>query len=344
MIKVFTHTDLDGVASPIVLEKLLRSVEIINPYDFYDISYCSTGSYGTINTEISDFIETKHEELVAIFILDTAPTEEVLLKLIEYCNVNDVLLQVIDHHLDSVVLAGKYPKFVIGKVADEKGKQFSATSLIFHTYVGMTPDEFIDQFGNLSLEEDSLPDQQVKLAEFASIVCSWDTWAWHNDENDKWGILAKQFNNLLYAISREEFVNQYRYNPSTLVSPTNKFLLKFLDSQEESYIEHKLKKATFGSIKLESKPLTYAFVSAEQYSSTLGNRMCKLTDENENEVDFAVIFNNGNLSFRATKPEMDVSVVAKAYFNGGGHKHASGGTLSTFNAQEVFENHYKTQI
>lgn len=344
MIKVFTHNDLDGVASPIVLENALKAVNLTNDLETYDVSYCSTGSYGTINTEISEYIETKHEDLNSIFILDTAPTEEVLLKLITYCNSNGLVLQVIDHHLDSVVLAKKYPDYVVGLVSDVKGKQYSATSLIFHNFIGMSPDDFIDQFSNLAYEEGSNLEHNIKIAEFASIVCSWDTWAWHNDENDKWGILAKQFNNLLYAISREEFVNQYRYNPSTLVSPTNKFLLNFLDSQEESYIEHKLKKATFGSIKLESKPLTYAFVSAEQYSSTLGNRMCTLTDENENEVDFAVIFNNGNLSFRATKPEMDVSVVAKAYFNGGGHKHASGGTLATFNAQEVFENHYKTQI
>lgn len=50
-VQVFTHTDLDGIISPVVLENVMKIAEPHTQHDF-SVTYCETGSYGTIDAEV----------------------------------------------------------------------------------------------------------------------------------------------------------------------------------------------------------------------------------------------------------------------------------------------------
>lgn len=325
-IKVFTHTDLDGAGTPLVLRSLLNT--LITGKKTFDVSYCSTGDYGSINRDIVKFINTEHERYDRIYITDLSPNEETMGQLIQYSKKYGTKVQVFDHHESAMNIQEKFPEQACILVRHDDGQLTSGTSVVFEQLVGMTPCEAIhDKNTNKTL---------LRIARFAEAVREFDTWDWqHKKEQCIFGEEARKLNNLYYALGTEDFLKSYFPIPMKLFADKHLYLLDFLDKEEENYIVNRMNHVKFGKL----KDYTFAFVSAERFISTLGNSMCTLKHGDE-LVDFAMIFNNGKMSFRAGKDsEVNVAEIAKAYFNGGGHAKSSGGKLMGFNSFDLIQEH-----
>lgn len=94
----------------------------------------------------------------------------------------------------------------------------------------------------------------------------------------------------------------------------------------ENYIDMKKDETCIEKIIIDDKEYTVACLFAAKYQSELGNRICDLMD-----VDFVCMLNpeNNSISLRG-HDRIDLSKVAKKYFNGGGHFNAAGGRFESF--------------
>ena len=305
-IKIFTHVDLDGVASPEVFKRLMNEKHC-REFD-YEIEYCDTGKYGNIDDKIYEFLDslTENHEFYGMYIMDLAPTSRSLaLKIVKMVDAYNIDFKCYDHHKTAEFLTDVDPRFII-KVEYE-GSKMSGTSLVYKDF-----------------SKAGLLDYSVFM--LSEMVRSYDTWDWRNNEHDMFKGQAGQWNDLFWMIGRDRFIERLSNNMDLNFTESEKLLLVLDQEKKDRYIDSKMKIAHFDTMFTVGKPMHFALVDGEQYHSELGNHMCLyLTHPSTGElIDFAVIRNGVKLSFRSVKEDVDCSVIAQN-FNGGGHARAAGG-------------------
>lgn len=317
LIKIFSHSDLDGVASPEVFKRMYK---LARPYEDvkFDISYCETGSYGTIDDEITHFVSQSYidkedgveSNLIGVYIMDLAPTNKFVARdLINFVGDFGLEFACLDHHNTAQWLTDLDKRFII-EVSNQNNKKNSGTSLVFDYFQDNFTIDTFDSFDALM---------------FSELVRSYDTWDWVNNVSDRFKEQAEQWNNLLYIVGRDRFVERISKSIELTFNETEQLLIDLDNEKKDRYIESKLKSAHYDAFYLEDgSRLLFAFVDGEQYHSVLGNQMCLNLKHGADLIDFAVIRNGERLSFRSVKEDIDVSVIAKM-FGGGGHSKAAGG-------------------
>lgn len=289
MIKLFTHTDLDGIGCA-VLAKLSFKDEV-------DIEYCN---YDEINEKVLEYINQNDNP---IYITDISVNEEVANLLDKRGNV-----QLLDHHPTALEL-NKYSWCRV-MVEDLSGLKTSGTKMFYH-WLGMNGC-FSDELEN-----------NKSLNRFAELVRDYDTWRW-SELGDE-GIICKQVNDLLYLYGREKFISWcvskiYCNDPFNL-DDTDKLLLNIKQKEIDDYVEEKDKQ-------LFTLPMCgwiAGFVFADKYFSELGNRLCKMHPE----IDFvAIIDMDGTVSYRTIREDLDLGQNVAKQFGGGGHPKAAGSQFS----------------
>lgn len=324
-IAIFTHTDLDGVVSPFILEKMHR-IATGNSCE-YTVYYCETGKNGTIDSSLEDFMKKKelYKKVKEVYVLDLAPsTTDLAERLGKFCNDKSIKLMILDHHKTALPIKDVISEQSIISV-EKRGLLMSGTMLAF---------SFMSKgiFGTDDIYRLSALGRVSALYDLASIVRSYDTWDWHNNKNDIYKEKARDFNALFFFFGREAFIERlellYKENESLInFSQSDLMIINALKQKAEDYINYKLNEAQFGVIDVPSYgQMTYALVDGEQNISELGNSMASSLNypDTNKKVDFAVVRCGTRLSFRAVKDDIDVSIVAKM-FNGGGHSKAAGG-------------------
>ena len=291
MIKLFTHTDLDGVGCA-VLVKLAFQDEV-------DIEYCN---YDEINEKVLEYINQNNNK-VPIYITDISVNEEVANLLDKRGNV-----QLLDHHPTALDL-NKYSWCRV-MVEDLNGLKTSGTKMFYHWLCmnGCFSDEL---------------ENNKSLDRFAKLVRDYDTWRW--TELGEEGILCKQVNDLLYLYGREKFiswcVSKICCNRSFSLDDADKLLLDIKQKEIDDYVEEKDKQ-------LFTLPMCgwiAGIVFAEKYFSELGNRLCKMHPE----IDFiAMIDMDGTVSYRTIREDLDLGQNVAKQFGGGGHPKAAGSQFS----------------
>lgn len=321
-VKIFSHTDLDGVGSPLVLKALLLSeaeqrVELgweAPSYSFLEVSHCETGKNGTIDREILDFIQSG-VKVDLIYITDLCPSITTLLELSQYASEKSIQWKVFDHHKTALEVAEVFPQSVKVEVKDDAtGYLHSATSVIFKHFMGYMPHQY-----NLDLDYLNL-----SLEKFAEIIRCFDCWDWKNNPNARYQKEANDLNNLFYFFTREDRVKILTTLIEDGIEEMAHFdpIIKAMNEKESEYIKEKVAGAHFNSI----GDHVFAYVHAEQYVSTLGNALANLTDPNGEKVDFGMVIQGMKVSLRASEESCcDVSEIVKEYFDGGGHAKAAGG-------------------
>lgn len=305
-IKLFTHTDLDGVGCYIVMKSLWGEGHTV------DVSYCD---YDKINDRVLNFItnktDTKVEDYDYVFITDISVNEEVAAKLDEV-NKGDMtpFVQLLDHHATAGWLNKYEWAFVSPIERGRPGRKSSGTSIIIDFFTYQRP----------GFERKP----SVGLNRFSEKVRRWDTWEWTTHYND---VEAKELNDYLYMVGREKFVQLML---ATIPSNDGKEAVYFdasaraiLDQKQveiKAYIEKKNKQL----VKCNSKDRKFGFVFAEQYISELGNELAKL----HTDLDFIAMadLGEGKLSFRTIREDLDLGQLAKQY-GGGGHPKAAGAPI-----------------
>lgn len=295
-IKLFTHTDLDGVGCSI-LTKLVYGEENV------DVEYCN---YDNINESVARFLQSEDlPNYQKVYITDIS-VNEVVAELIEDL-LGPSIATLIDHHKTARWLE-KYNWATI--VTDNT----SGTELLYQ---------------NLSIVA---PISTPEVIQFIRDVTDYDTWNWVSNDNQT----AKDINDLMYLIGKEQFQKEFLIHEGNLehtdtVLSGYERVMDVEKARMEQYIEEKkdflYEREIFYKVPTEEKrdnPYYKAgIVFAENYISQLGNELSK---ENPH-LDLIVIINpHKGISFRTTSDEIDVSILAKK-FGGGGHPKASGANI-----------------
>lgn len=306
-IKLFTHTDLDGIGCAI-LAYLAFGRESV------DVEYCD---YRDINEKVEEFWENGPvEEYDKVFITDISIGKDLARTIDLYAG--DDIWHMFDHHATALGL-NKYDWCEVSVMNDTLGIKTSGTEL-FYTYLRRR-----GQFEYLSVNA------ICNIDEFVDIVRDYDTWRWK--ELEKKGIIHKQVNDLFYIYGREKFIDWaldqiltlklYRgMSDFPIYSEKDIALLDQKQKDIDIYVEEK-NRQLFNRV--DEVGHTYGVVFAERYFSELGNRICEL---NPDLAYIAMIdISSGTVSYRTIRDDIDVGGEIAHAYGGGGHPKAAGSTF-----------------
>lgn len=303
MVKLFTHTDLDGIGCAI-LAKLAFG-------DNVDIEYCN---YDDINENVLNYLNNNDDSLSNIYITDIRVNEDVAKLLDERGGVC-----LLDHHPTALEL-NKYPWCKV-MVEDLNGVKTSGTKMFYH-WLGIN--------GCLSDELES----NESLGKFAELVRNYDTWRWSELGED--GVICKQVKDLMYLYGRDRFITWCISEIHDEVFPrlyaADELLLNTKQREIDDYIEEKNEQLFISPI----CGRVCGFVFAEKYVSELGNRLCKMHPE----IDYIAMIDMGNktVSYRTVKDDIDLGKDVAQLFGGGGHPKAAGSEFSESIQFKTIEN------
>lgn len=311
-IKLFTHTDLDGIGCAILAYLAFGRENV-------DVEYCD---YSNVNDKVGDFfVKGSPVEYNAVFITDISINNELAIYITN--EASEPRVHLFDHHATALGL-NKYDWCEVSVINDTLGIKTSGTEL-FYTYLRRR-----GQFEYLSVNVIG------NIDEFVDIVRDYDTWRWK--ELGKKGIIRKQVNDLFYIYGREKFIDWalgqiltlklYRgMSDFPIYSEKDIALLDQKQKDIDIYVEEK-NRQLFNRV--DEVGHTYGVVFAERYFSELGNRLCEL---NPDLAYIAMIdISSGTVSYRTIRDDIDVGGEIAHAYGGGGHPKAAG---STFDKDQI---------
>lgn len=288
-VKLFTHTDLDGIGCGIVAAYAFKDL---------DIEYCN---YDEIDNKVSKFIKEESFKYDKVFITDISVSENVAKEIEEYI---PQITKLIDHHATAKWL-NKYSWASVNDLepsfySSEEQMKSSGTSL-FYKYL----------LNNYSIKD-------ISLIQFVEKVRRYDTWEWSTKFDD---LHAKKLNDLLYIIGRDKFIERFKENPSIEFTKGEELILEVEQYKIEEYIAQKVKQLQVININGHKAGVVFA----EQYSSQVGNELAKIFDV----LDFIVLIDvaNKKVSYRGIRDEIDLGKDIAKLFGGGGHPKAAGSQI-----------------
>ena len=310
MIKLFTHTDLDGVGCA-VLAKLAFGDDV-------DIEYCG---YDNIDDRVRNFIcEVRPTEVEAIYITDISVSYETA-QCIEDEGFKDIV-RLFDHHKTAEHL-NKYDWCFVAE--ELEGLKTSGTELFY---------KHLREFEYLSNNE--------KYFTFAWAVTMYDTWIWKEMAEEE-GLMIKEFNDLLYILGRDEFIDRCirrkkgrGCDSMITASIDERKILDIRQNEIDAYISRKEKEMFVMTLCGHNAMIVFA----DRYISQLGNYLCEAYPD----YSLAIVIDPGacKVSYRTNKDNVNVGEIAKV-FGGGGHPKAAGhifvDTLRSDMARNLFFYH-----
>lgn len=292
---LFSHNDLDGLSVYFPL-KLAYGENLVTT------KFCS---YKMVNVLLKKFLKTCNYT-DSIFITDITLNEECI-SLLHKRSLKGQPIYFIDHHECNLPL-NKY-NWVHVTTVYKDGRQACATSLLT---------EFLMDKGLIKKHE--------VLSSYVEYVRLYDTWEWE-EHNCKY---AKNINDIFFMNSFKEFLDiiypiilENSEGSFSFPSKYN-FLLEVENKRIEKYIEAKDKEMR--KTVIEGRPV--GIVYAESYQSEVGSYLAK----NHLDLDFIILVNlsSRRVSVRSFKDEADSNEFC-SLFDGGGHKKASGFSLTKEN-------------
>lgn len=299
-IKLFTHTDLDGIGCAILAYLAFGKENV-------DVEYCN---YDDVDNKVSQFfIKGNSGKYDKVFITDISINDD-LAGVIDR-HVMSRSWSLFDHHQTALGL-NKYDWCnVLIEAADESGLKTCGTEL-FGVYLLMQG--MFNRYSNTVVNN---------ILQFISVVRDYDTWRWTTMGDD--GMNSKYTNNLLDIYGRDRFIEVMSariYTGFPSITPEEDLLLEQRKVEIDRYVIQKKEQLirardTYGHL--------YAYVFAERFFSELGNRLCQMTPE----LDYVVIIDisNGKISYRTIRDDLNLGTEIAHAYGGGGHAKAAGSTF-----------------
>ena len=307
MIKLFTHTDLDGVSCGIVLKALEHVYECDKSCD---IEYCD---YDDVNEKIQSFINDKsYEKYDNIYITDISINKETAELIDETVSEKIILL---DHHTTALWLNQYKWANVTEKIINEPT---CGSHLLFLHLCNQR------RILNTSIVN--------TLLNFVNDVREYDTWLWHTKyKHDR--LIPKLWNDLFLILGRESFIekalNKIKNNALVLTDSDYK-LLHIEHRRIQRYIDEKSKELIVKKI----MDYNVGIVFAEQYVSELGNTL----SENNPDLDFIMIINpSKSVSYRTSRNDIHLGNDVASLFGGGGHAQSAGSPIGDDTKIKILE-------
>lgn len=309
-IKLFTHTDLDGVGCAILAAVAFENDEI-------EVVYCD---YDSIDEEVKSFIDSDDVESF------------------ERCLITDIkigydLAKEIDEKYDNFTLLDHHPTADYLKEFEWCTIQIE-TLLDHDTVIKTSGTELLYEW---LIDHGAFDGYILSIMEavdnFVNIVRDYDTWRW---ASIPYGEISKNINDLYYIYGRDKFVADtvdkiLLYKNFPCISDTDKLLLENKQKEIDNYLEQKNEQFRVGE--LNGRPCGVVF--ADKYLSEIGNKLCKLHPE----VDFVLLIDmgRGGISFRADKDGIDLGKDFASLYGGGGHPKASGCPIRKIEVDELLK-------
>ena len=298
MIKLFTHTDLDGIGCAI-LAKLAFGTEVV------DVEYCN---YDDIDLKVEKYFDSGVE--YECHITDISINEELAKKIDdikkEYrLSYHEKICWLLDHHSTALGL-NKYEWCKVQIENEETNIKTSGTEMYYHWLI-----------------DNGYLNRSDVLDRFVELVRNYDIWRW-STLGDK-GIICKQVNDLLYLYGRDKFIDwcftEIYEDSFPWLYESDLLVLEIEQNNIDNYIKNKNEQMLI--MPLCDK--TCGIVFAEKYFSELGNKLCRMHPE----IDFvAMIDMRGTVSYRTIKDDIDLGKDVAKLFGGGGHTKAAGSTFA----------------
>lgn len=304
-VKLFTHTDLDGIGCAVLAIKAF-GVENV------DIEYCN---YSDINTAFEKFLNSGKRELYDMTFITDISINETLAKRIEEERLS-AYLQLLDHHKTAEWLneygSWAYVNSYKDEVLGEDPNELTSGTNMFYSYLMVN--EYLEYC--------------EKTDAFVKNVTDYDTWKWHSDGNE----IPKKLNDALFLLGRKRFLEDWGCK---LTEDLDSFFERYsiLLELNQERIDKYIKSKNYEVKPMKMLGYNCGIVFAEQYISELGNSLSEMNSE----LDFIVIVNSlQTLSFRTVREDVDVSEIAR-HFGGGGHKKAAGSDISDALRNKIFK-------
>lgn len=309
-IKLFTHTDLDGVGCAI-LSYLAFGEENV------DVEYCN---YDDVDDKVEEFMENEdlYRSYDRIFITDISVSDWVA-NMIDCLDKAERKVRLFDHHATALGLNKCEWCTVTEYLNVSHGIKTSGTEL-FYLYLR---DTLSSIYPSLLI--------QNNIRHFATVVRNYDTWRWK--ELGEEGLISKQLNDLFDIYGRNKFINWAIGNIHNLYclspmhtfpyfSETDRLLLEQKQKNIDNYVKEKSSQIT---VKADRFGNTYGVIFAEQYFSELGNRLCEMHPE---LTYIAMIdISHGTVSYRTIRDDINLGTEIAHNYGGGGHPKAAGSTF-----------------
>lgn len=297
---LFSHTDLDGYGSEIVLRAFGHEAEIIH-LDNHEVNEI-------LNIYVDRWLNKVEPLPSRIYITDIYPNEEVANK-INLLYQDGLSIHLFDHHQTALYL-NEYPWARV--IPEQNGVLQCGTSLFY---------QFLVEEAGLRLEGKS----GKALERMVELIRLYDTWEWQSQAVKE----AKLLNDLFYLLGPEKFINA-RLSQIQLGDDKQDWtdfedsLLSIENNRIQAYLQQKEKEMIIVPdffTDENGNPLVAGVVQADSYTSELGHYLCN----KHPEIDFAMMLRltQNKASLRASKEEVDLTPIVKRY-EGGGHKHAAG--------------------
>ena len=308
-IKLFTHTDLDGIGCSLLFLKN-------NKISKEDIEYLD---YTNINETITEFIYScEYKNYDKIYITDISVDEDIA-ETIDYINKNESVQFILyDHHKTALPLNEyNWAKVVV----EEDNIKTCGTSLLYH-----------NEFNTIGLED------------FVETIRQWDTWDWSIVKD---GYKANHLNTLLFIFKRDKFIElcaSNDYNVDKIINnELSKCLLEIEGRNKKDYIKRKSQTGVNMVLSIPINNIKREYnvylVCADKYISELGNTICKKNPEYD--LCIMIDLDRRALSYRSVKEDIDCSEIAK-YFNGGGHPRTAGSEFLYVSKKNLYDTLFNT--
>ena len=316
MIKLFTHTDLDGIGSAVICKALKNYVP---EFDDVDISYCDPN---TINDEMKKFITNdEYKKYTNIFITDLSVNDEIAKK-IDFININSPQhhFELMDHHKTAIYL-NKYTWATVLCEAGSSCKHFNTTTIpcgtsLFYAYI-------------MSKYNNSIPGTlNMKLKEFTELVRLYDTWEWTTMKNSLISNYSNNMNTLFKLYGRDKFVDSIVKRIFTTgmavrwawwFDEVDNKLLELEHIRNAEYVKSVVdNKIHFGN---DSNKNNFGIVFAERCTNEIGTYVF----DNYKGIDYVAVVDiaRKTVGLRTRSTKVDVSEIAKRN-GGGGHPQSAG--------------------
>lgn len=317
-VKLFTHTDLDGIGCA-VLAYLAFGKENV------DVEYCN---YDDVDDKVEEFMEddSLYRSYDNIFITDISVSDSVA-NMIDILDKADQRVELYDHH-GTVLFLNKYDWCNVTDLSPLHDCKTSGTELFYVELMN---------HGYFSVNNDIK--YRINVDKFVMNVRDYDTWRWK--ELGEFGIVCKQLNDLFYIYGRDEFVEWTIKRINMFVEPSPMFTFPYFDQTDvallnqkhqdiDIYVEEKnkqIKKFT------DQWGNSYGVVFAERYFSELGNQLCEM---NPDLAYVAMIdISNGRVSYRSIRDNINLGTEIAHNYGGGGHPKAAGSTFDSTRAMDT---------
>ncbi len=292
-IKLFTHTDLDGVSCAVVL-KYVMSEAII------DVSYCD---YNEINDAVKEFVQSgEYENYDRVFITDISVNSEVGDMLDSLYHVS-----VFDHHATAEWM-NKYSWATIRTHYSDRGGEPTCGTSLLYDYLQSISTSCTDTY----------------LGQYVNFVRMWDTWKWTEDESkfrmsEYLSILCNLQEHDVFVdgmiatlqAGADDVFQLCEYDMTCIINEIQR---------RDDYVDNVSKSSIVPDDLMRGHRYVCAF--ADEYTSIVGNRL--LRDNPGCMYAVIISLQYKTISFRTTSDTFNTAIELAKPLGGGGHPKSSG--------------------